>query len=112
MMTQHDAAESSEEARELVIRGVVVPVAWNAVGAPIGVAVLTADEGEYRIAPRGMGRRLFSCLTEEVVARIVPRRDAAGNPISDVVSFTLVADRDDHGVCHRGEARCPAARRR
>ena len=113
MRMKQTAMEMMDEPQQIVVRGIVVPMAWDVAGNPLGVAVLTADEGEYRIAPRGLGRRLFDCLTEEVVARIVPRRDLMGESISEVVSFTRVGNPDDHGVVLGGQRGVapPAVRR-
>ncbi len=82
---------------ETKVRGIVVPTAWDRFGNPLRVAILTRDEGEYPVAPRGLGRRLFRCLREEVSARIVVEQDPDGGEVARVISFTLVrrSSRDD-----------------
>jgi hypothetical protein len=96
--SENHRAHGDDDPVQVVVRGTVIPIAWDFVGNPLGVAILTADEGEYKISPRGLGRRLFRCLTEEVVARIVPRSDRDGEPIADVVSFTRLSNHGDRGV--------------
>jgi hypothetical protein len=73
-----------------VVRGIVVPTVWDRAGNPLRVSILTADEGEYPVSPRGLGRRLFAFLTEEVRARVVVETDPSGNTMTRVVSFTVV----------------------
>jgi len=77
------------EGNEMVVRGIVVPVSWDAVGNPLRVAILTSDEGEYQVAPSGLGRRLFSFLRQEIKARVLVPVDDDGRPVK-LVSFTLV----------------------
>ena len=95
---------------EMVVQGIVVPVSWDRFGNPLRVAVLTSDEGEYVIAPRGMGRRLFRFLREEVKARLVLHDDDAGGAVARVVSFTVVRRGNGHSDPHEvGGALPPAA---
>jgi hypothetical protein len=75
---------------ETKVRGIVVPTAWDRFGNPLRVAILTRDEGEYPVAPRGLGRRLFRCLREEISARVVVEPDPDGGEVVRIVSFTLV----------------------
>lgn len=82
MSTRFDGAE-------VVVRGIVVPVSWDGVGNPLRVAILTSDEGEYQVAPSGLGRRLFSFLRQEIKARVLVPADDDGRPVK-LVSFTLV----------------------
>jgi len=72
------------------VRGIVVPTAWDRFGNPLRVAILTPDEGEYPVAPRGLGRRLFRCLREEINARVVVEQDPDGGEVARIISFTLV----------------------
>jgi hypothetical protein len=74
---------------EIVIQGIVVPTLWDALGNPLRVSILTADEGEYEVVPRGMGRRLIAFVTEEIKARVVAQEDVEGDVVK-VVSFTVV----------------------
>ncbi len=92
---------SGHSETEVVVRGIVVPVSWDVVGNPLGVAILTTDEGEYRIAPRGLGRRLFGYLREEVRARLVLRCESAGETVATIVSFTVVERNGEPQVTNR-----------
>jgi hypothetical protein len=76
-------------ATEIVVQGIVVPTLWDSVGNPLRVSILTADEGEYRVVPRGMGRRLLSFVTEEIRARVVDQGEGDGDVVK-VISFTVV----------------------
>lgn len=82
---------------QVVIRGIVVPVEWDAIGNPLRVAILTADEGEYRVAPSGLGRRLFGFLRQEVKARVAVAEPAGDHPVR-LVSFTLVSNHSGTGA--------------
>ena len=82
----------------VVVQGIVVPVVWDPVGKPLRVAILTVDEGEYPIAPRGLGRGLFRCLREEVRARLVLGADIDGGGDARVVSFTVVQRCDEGDI--------------
>ena len=77
------------------VQGIVVPVLWDPVGNPLRVAILPVDEGEYPIAPRGLGRRLFRCLREEVRARLVLDPDLDDGGDASVASFTVVQRCDE-----------------
>jgi hypothetical protein len=76
-------------ATETVVQGIVVPTVWDSTGNPLRVSILTEDEGEYRVIPRGMGRRLVSYVTEEIRARVVAQGDGDEDVVK-VVSFTIV----------------------
>jgi hypothetical protein len=99
---------------ETKVRGIVVPTAWDRFGSPLRVAILTRDEGEYPVSPRGLGRRLFRCLREEISARVVVEQDPDGGEVARVVSFTLVrrSSRDDDATGDATVVGPPPPRRR
>jgi hypothetical protein len=78
------------DAVEEVVRGIVIPTLWDNAGNPLRLSILTADEGEYAVSPRGMGRRLFAFLAEEVKARIERRLGSDHEEVVRVLSFTVV----------------------
>jgi hypothetical protein len=80
---------------EMIVQGIVVPVSWDTVGNPLSVAILTVDEGEYRIAPYGLGKRLFRCLREEVKAQLALDSEHDRAFDARVVSFTVVQRGDE-----------------
>jgi hypothetical protein len=82
---------------ETVVRGIVIPIAWDRFGQPLRVAILTPDEGEYPVAPRGLGRRLFRFVREEIKARIALEQGAEGEEQVRVLSFTIVRHGDADG---------------
>lgn len=54
-------------AKELFsIRGLIVPVDWDAMGRVIAVAISTFDEEEYIISGKGKGSELLTFLREVV----------------------------------------------
>lgn len=48
------------------IRGVVIPVEWDAKGKVLAVAISARDESEYRVEKRGEGANLMRLIHREV----------------------------------------------
>ena len=48
------------------LRGLVIPVAWDAKGNAVSIAVSTDSEEEYVIERSGKGEELFRLIREEV----------------------------------------------
>jgi len=90
----------SEQPETEVVRGIVLPTVWSAMGEPRQVAILTPDEGEYNVAPVLAGEALLSHLREEVEARIVVKADRREGKAITVVSFTVVGASDQDGDEH------------
>jgi hypothetical protein len=57
------------ERRQIQIRGIVIPVEWDAKGNAIKAALLTADEGEYLVEENTMGRKLLGMVQRVVEVR-------------------------------------------
>ena len=51
----------------IIIRGIVIPVAWNEKGDVISVAIATYNEGKYLVENNVMGQQLFLLLRKRVV---------------------------------------------
>ena len=51
----------------IIIRGIVIPVAWNEKGDVISVAIATYNEGKYLVENNVKGQQLFSLLRKRVV---------------------------------------------
>ena len=79
------------------VRGIVVPTDWDATGEPRRVAILTPEEGEYRVAPHRAGPQLLSHLREEVEARVAVTSGPDGRETVTVLSFTVVEDSMQNG---------------
>jgi hypothetical protein len=75
---------------ELTLCGIVIPAKWGVNGAPTEVAILTRDEGEYRVEPGDTGDRLLSHLRREVLARTVPLSGLAGHQRVMLLSFAIL----------------------
>jgi len=88
--TLNETMNVQEDVVEEVVRGIVIPTLWDNAGNPLRLSILTADEGEYAVSPRGMGRRLFAFLAEEVKARIERRLGSDHEEVVRVLSFTVV----------------------
>lgn len=94
-------AAASEEG-ELILRGIVVPTDWDGDGVVRRVSILTSDEGEYDVVPRGAGARLATHLRCEVLARAVHAGPGASSREVRITSFAVL-EWDD-----RGEDEIPA----
>ncbi len=81
---------SNEQSDYEVVRGIVLPTVWGAMGEPRLVAILTADEGEYNVAPTLAGVELLSHLKEEVEARILAKTGEWNRSTVTVVSFEVI----------------------
>ena len=51
----------------IIIRGIVIPVAWNEKGDVISVAIVTYNEEKYLVENNVKGQQLFSLLRKRVV---------------------------------------------
>jgi hypothetical protein len=86
--------------RELTLRGIVTPIAWDEDGAVRTVAILTRDEGEYEVIPGGAGGRLLQHLRREILAQAEMVADPMGVKRVNVSSFALLEwnDSDEEAV--------------
>ncbi len=82
--------QPSEQPELEVVRGIVLPTVWGAMGEPRLVAILTPDEGEYDVAPTMAGEELLSHLREEVEARVLVKTGQKDRKTITVVSFIVV----------------------
>ena len=87
---ENERVGTVEPVTEEVVRGIVIPTLWDKQGNPLRVSILTADEGEFPVSPRGLGRRLFSFLTEEVKVRGTAEEGDSGSRLFRVLSFTVI----------------------
>ena len=79
-----------------MIKGIVIPVDWDDTGKVRTIEVLTADEGEFEVAPGGAGEQLMMHLRSEILAEAV-LLDQEG-PVRRVrVDSFAVLDWTDHG---------------
>ena len=93
---------------ELTLRGIVIPTNWGSDGAPIGVAILTRDEGEYEVVPSATSDQLLCHLRREVLARTVPLSGPAGQQRVRVLSFAILewaGAEDDGSSMHFSDGR-------
>jgi hypothetical protein len=74
----------------LTMRGIVVPTHWGPDGNVTRLAILTRDEGEYEVAPGGVGRGLINHLRREVLAQAVAAKDSDPGKRVVVTSFAVL----------------------
>jgi len=67
--------ERETEMRQMRIRGIVIPVEWDAKGKAIKAAILTADEGEFLVEENTMGRKLLGMVQRVVEVRGLVRAE-------------------------------------
>ena len=89
--------KSTGKSEPETVRGIVVPTDWDAMGEPCRVAILTPEEGEYRVAPDRAGPKVLSHLREEVEARVAVTPGPQGRETVTVLSFTVVEDPMQNG---------------
>ena len=77
------------------VRGVVIAADWDIADNVTGVAIRTADDKEFVVAPYGKGLDLIENLDEEVEAEGTLRKDWDGTLVIHVRSYTL--DVEDAG---------------
>ena len=54
------------EAKQMRIRGILIPVEWDEKGNITRAAVMTADEGEYFVEENEQSKHLFPLMRQEV----------------------------------------------
>ena len=54
------------EAKQMRIRGILIPVEWDEKGNITRAAVMTADEGEYLVEENEQSKHLFALMRQEV----------------------------------------------
>jgi hypothetical protein len=88
------------EKRTMTLRGIVVPVDWDANGLVQTVAILTPDEGEYEVLPSGAGARLATHPRCEVLARAVVPGPGDSPRRVQITSFAVLdwEDSDERDV--------------
>jgi hypothetical protein len=74
----------------LTLRGIVTPVDWDLDGKVRSVAILTRDEGEYQVAPGGVGDTLLSQLRREILAQAVVLEAPSDVKRVSVSSFAIL----------------------
>jgi hypothetical protein len=70
------------ERKQIRIKGVVIPVAWDAEGNAIKAAIFTANEEEYLIEENTNLSRLLSLLKQEVEVKGMVREEAGQKVIN------------------------------
>ena len=54
------------EAKQMRIRGILIPVEWDENGNIMRAAVMTPDEGEYLVEKNEQSKHLFGLMRQEV----------------------------------------------
>ncbi len=75
--------------RQIRIRGIVIPVGWDAEGNAIKAAIFTGNEEEYFIDEDEKAKRLLGLMRQEVEVRGAVREEA-DQKIITVVNYQRV----------------------
>jgi hypothetical protein len=98
---------SGSEENEILLKGIVIPLDWDHDGKVRTIGVLTDGEGEYEVAPGGVGDQLKHYVRREILAEAVPL-DTVGRVKQVLVNYFALLDwvgPDDSKITPRGPDR-------
>jgi hypothetical protein len=73
------------------LEGLVVPSSWDDRGGPLGVALLTDDEGEHFLAGTTAGQALLNCVHKRVCVFGRTETDGRGNRLFVAERFEVLS---------------------
>ena len=77
----------SENKDLVIVRGIVVPVAWDPAGNVVGIGISTITEDEYRVDDNDKGRELRKFMQKEVDVWGVVKEEETFSKEITVTSF-------------------------
>jgi hypothetical protein len=91
---QRVSLKMERQGQQVSIKGIIIPVAWDAEGNVTKAAISAFNEEEYLIEENGEGKRLLSLMQKVVEVSGVMRREA-GNKVLRVEKFQQSSKESD-----------------
>ncbi len=79
------------EVQEVTVTGLVKAVEWDESGSACQVSILTENEEEYFVSPKGMGRELLELEQSEVEVTGKFKKDKGGNNTIIVNKYKIIS---------------------